>query len=51
MKLAASDLFKDKKQAYPASVPQPYITSHLCKLNIYECTLIALSSCLLHLIL
>ena len=33
MKLSASDLFKDKKLAYPPSVPKPFITTHLCKSN------------------
>ena len=31
LKLAASELFKGKKEAYPPSVSRPYLTSHLCK--------------------
>ena len=31
MKLSASNLFKDKKLAYPSSIPKPFITTHLCK--------------------
>ena len=31
MKLSASELFKDKKLAYPPSVPKPFTTTHLCK--------------------
>ncbi len=30
LKLAASDLFLGKKESYPASVPKPFLTSHLC---------------------
>lgn len=30
LKLAASDLFLGKKESYPASVPNPYLTTHLC---------------------
>ncbi len=33
MKLAASNIFKDKKLAYPSSVPHKFITTHLCKLK------------------
>ena len=33
MKASASDLFKDKKSSYPASVPQLFVSSHLCELR------------------
>ena len=33
MKASASDLFKDKKSSYPASVPRLFVTSHLCELK------------------
>ena len=43
LKLAASDLFKGQKDAYPASVARPFLTTHLCRfLHIYTCT----SSCM-----
>ena len=38
MKLAASDLFKEKKAAYPSSVAKPYLHTHLCKS--YACTVL-----------
>lgn len=31
LKLTASELFRNKKQCYPASVPRPFVTSHLGK--------------------
>ena len=43
LKLAASELFKDKKLAYPPSVPRPFLTSHLCK-----SPLACMPWCLLH---
>ena len=30
LKLAASDLFKGQKDAYPASIARPFLTTHLC---------------------
>ena len=34
LKGAASDLFKGKKENYPASVARPYLTTHLGKSTI-----------------
>ncbi len=31
LKLAASDLFRGKKETYPASVARPYLNTHLCE--------------------
>ena len=31
LKLAASDLFKGQKDAYPGSVARPFLTTHLSK--------------------